>query len=201
MLDIFEFRNNTTYPTIEVLTHPTLKLIYERDKDVHKANAILEYSYLNYLCSYKKSNPFHEYSDIIERKRKIISSMFKKETKEVKKEIYIRYTTDETLLLCEVLLNAIYDDCIPALRFYKSTIESFDKLSEFIRNVDLTETTNSGGLKYNPKMIIDTVKEGKNLNMVLNDLKETVHAEIVNASKTIKNRQIGFFEEVENADL
>lgn len=198
MLDIFDFSENKAFPTMECLTHPILKQIWERDTSAHKGEAIIQYSYLNYVCSYKKSNPFIGYVDLEERKTKILQHLVGKDDADAK---FIHYDNDTILLAAETALNTLYEDSIPSLRFYKDAMDGIDKLSRFLRTIDLTaKNEKTGSLVYTPKMVQDIIKDSKSLALALNELKDIVNAEITEATRSVKNRQINFFEIAENAE-
>lgn len=199
MLDIFEFKDAKLGLTIDVLAHPILKRIYDRDEDRHKGEALMQYTYLNYMCSFKKSNPFNGYPNLEERRIKIIASIYKERTKEEKLELLVFYTDDVLINLCIEVLNKIYETCSPSLRVYKAAIQGAHKVSEFMNTVSLSEKTNSGSAVYKPSDVIASIKESKAMVIALNDLKNAVDSELVEASKTVKNRGINYFEMVEHA--
>jgi len=199
MLDIFEFKDAKLGLTIDVLAHPILRRIYDRDEDRHKGEALMQYTYLNYMCSFKKSNPFNGYPNLEERRIKIIASIYKERTKEEKLELLVFYTDDVLINLCIEVLNKIYETCSPSLRVYKAAIQGAHKVSEFMNTVSLSEKTNSGSAVYKPSDVIASIKESKAMVIALNDLKNAVDSELVEASKTVKNRGINYFEMVEHA--
>ncbi len=199
MLDIFEFKDGKLGLTIDVLAHPILRKIYDRDEDTHKGEAIMQYTYLNYMCSYRKTNPFSGYPTRDERRIKIIASIYKNREKEEKQELLEFYTNDSLINICIGVLDHIYETCSPSLELYKGCLESSKKLATFLREIDLTAETKSGGLKYNPDTIAKNIKESRYIVLALNDLKNAVDSELVEASKTVKNRSINYFEMVENA--
>lgn len=199
MLDIFEFKDAKLGLTIDVLAHPILRRIYDRDEDRHKGEALMQYTYLNYMCSFKKSNPFNGYPNLEERRIKIIASIYKERTKEEKLELLVFYTDDVLINLCIEVLNKIYETCSPSLRVYKAAIQGAHKVSEFMNTVSLTEKTNSGSAVYKPSDVIASIKESKAMVIALNDLKNAVDSELIEASKTVKNRGINYFEMVEHA--
>lgn len=199
MLDIFEFKDAKLGLTIDVLAHPILRRIYDRDEDRHKGEALMQYTYLNYMCSFKKSNPFNGYPNLEERRIKIIASIYKEKTKEEKLELLVFYTDDVLINLCIEVLNKIYETCSPSLRVYKAAIQGAHKVSEFMNTVSLSEKTNSGSAVYKPSDVIASIKESKAMVIALNDLKNAVDSELVEASKTVKNRGINYFEMVEHA--
>lgn len=199
MLDIFEFKDAKLGLTIDVLAHPILRRIYDRDEDRHKGEALMQYTYLNYMCSFKKSNPFNGYPNLEERRIKIIASIYKERTKEEKLELLVFYTDDPLLNLCIEVLDKIYETSSPSLRVYKAAIQGAHKVSEFMNTVSLSEKTNSGSAVYKPSDVIASIKESKAMVIALNDLKNAVDSELIEASKTVKNRGINYFEMVEHA--
>ena len=199
MLDIFEFKDAKLGLTIDVLAHPILRRIYDRDEDRHKGEALMQYTYLNYMCSFKKSNPFNGYPNLEERRIKIIASIYKERTKEEKLELLVFYTDDPLLNLCIEVLDKIYETSSPSLRVYKAAIQGAHKVSEFMNTVNLNSKTNSGSAVYKPSDVIVAIKDAKSMVIALNDLKNAVDSELIEASKTVKNRGINYFEMVEHA--
>ena len=200
MLNIFEFNEGRIGLTLDFLAHPVLKLIYDRDTSEHKGEALLQCSYLNYYCSPRKTNPFFGYVDLKERHEKIIKSLYKKESAEVIEEKLKFYAEDSLISICVQVLDDIYEDSIPTLKLYKDCLEASNRVGRFIRTIDLEAVTNSGAAKYKPTDVTNAITDAETVAVKLNNLKNVVENEITEASKTVRNRGINYFEQVENAD-
>ena len=72
-MDIFIVQNNIVVPTAHALLLTPFKNIWESDDSPKKDIAMAKFSYIEFMCSYKKSNPFIGYTDKNQRKLKILS--------------------------------------------------------------------------------------------------------------------------------
>lgn len=199
MLNIFEFNEGKIGLTTDFLSHPVFKALYDRDTDPHKGEALMNCNYLNYYCSPKKTNPFFGYNDLEERHYKIIKSLYKRQPDLIETKLK-EYAEDTLLTTCVEILNDIYENASPTLRLYNDCAEAAKRVGTFIRTIDLEATTNSGAAKYKPADVTSAINDAEAVAVKLNNLKNIVDSEITEAVKTIKNRGISYFEQVENAD-
>lgn len=201
MLEIFDLIDNKVIVTMEVLIHPVLGKLYSRDTSEKKYKSQIEYTYLNYMVSYKKSNPFVGFADLDERRRKIVESITREFERETVEKIILHLKEDLLVTTCLEILTELWDSCIPALSSYKTALISRNTLSSFLDTMNLNAKTNSGGAMYKPTDLTSAVKELKNLNIVIADLKKDVEADVIEQLNTRRGRMINFFETTQSIDV
>jgi hypothetical protein len=181
-MELFQIENDIVVPNIETLMLPYFKEIWERDKTSKKGMAMKIFCYVEFMCSPKKSNPYHGYQENI-RKEKIVKDIFKTE-----------WEPDELVLKACELYTEFFENASPSLRFLASAIKASDSLIEFLNNVDLAERNPQGTPIYKPVDITRTLKDTKDVLQNLNALKEKVNQEIYESSKTRSGKEINYFE-------
>jgi len=198
MLDIFEFKDGKLLLTTEALMHPVLKKIYDSDTTPNKGEAILKFTFLNYMVSYKKTNPFIGYHDLQERATKIVNSLYKGR-EDVNLDMLIEeYLSSVNMQTAYIVLMEMQNDASPSLKLYKAAIEGSNKLSNFLESVNLNQKTNSGSAVYKPMDVTNAIKESTGVVVSLQKLKDAVDSELSEANNTVRNRQVGYFERLEN---
>ena len=88
-MELFYIKENMVFPTPQALNINVFRNIWEKDKSEKKEQALMEMAFVEFMCSYKKSNPFIGYTDLVEREHKILqafSSMRNNEPIESPKE-------------------------------------------------------------------------------------------------------------------
>ena len=60
-MDLFEFRDGRAFPTIHALMIQPFKAMWQEDTSADHGEAILAFSFIELMCSPKKSNPFIGY--------------------------------------------------------------------------------------------------------------------------------------------
>lgn len=183
-MELFTVENNTVIPNENTLLIHPFKDIWERDSSERKEIALLEFTYIEFLCSYKKTNPYKGYDEQI-KEPKIRQNVFRS---------YPLWSPD--LLINEGI--AIYcsfrDQASPSLRFYLGNLEGARKLQHYYETVDLTLTNRSGTLINKPSDVAKGLSEALKVMNTLEALKEKVEQELFNAGKVRADRTVNPFE-------
>ena len=112
-MDLFIIDNGIAKPSEHALLVEPFKTIWEEDKTKIKSTAIKSFTYIELICSIKKSNPFSGYDEDIKPEK-------------VAKEVY----KDEKYIPTELELEGIkvYKDFLeeasPTLSFYKASLKA-----------------------------------------------------------------------------
>lgn len=192
-MKIFNVINQNVFPTTEVLLISPFKEIWERDVSEHKFYAIKEFSYIEFMCSPKKSNPFNGYTDLEIRSKKIKENLYNKEV--VHKSIAELWKADIFIEDGIKLYNEFLYEASPSLSFLKAAEEACEKLKNWLSTVDLNQTNVKGALLYKPVDITNALSKTEIVIKQLFTLREKVEQELFDTTKTMKNRVINPFEE------
>jgi hypothetical protein len=185
-MTLFEIRNNRAFPSVHSLLIEPFKSIWRSDESPDKEMAIKYFSYIELLCSPRKSNPFYGYSE-------------KERPSKVAKEVFgnPNYNIDPNLLFAV----ATYKDLLSNSSIsYQSLVDaefSLNKTREFLRNFEPNSRTSMGGsLLLKPKDILLANKELPNAIARIIELRNKVHEELEESDiRTRNQREIGAFEE------
>ena len=182
-MDLFTIENGVAKPSEHALLIEPFKNIWAEDKSRIKGEAMKSFTYIELLCSIKKSNPFSGYDEAI-RPQKVGKEVYKDEgyqPTDLEKEgikVYIEFL----------------EEASPTLSFYRASLRAAMELKTFYDTVDLNERTNSGAAVYKPGDITRGLKETAEVIKSLKELEGQVQTEVVEKSKTRGQREIGMFE-------
>jgi len=179
---LFIVENQRAKPSTEALMLYPFKDIWERDDSSDKGIAIKELSYIEFMCSPKKTNPFFGYSEE-DRHTKIVEFLFN-----------LGYTPDGLVQEGMRVYKDFFYNASPSLSFLESAREGAEKLKKFFSDFDLNEKNDKGVLLYKPKDITTALMDTFNILRTLNSLEEKVYEEIYESTKSKGNREINPFE-------
>lgn len=189
-MDIFTIQKNVVIPTPQALLIPAFKAIWDRDTSTKKNRAILEFSYIEFMLSPRKTNPFNGHTE--EEKPGKIRAIIK-----------LPSTWRPDLLVQEGLrvYDTIQSEGSQSYRYYQAVKAGLDKLIGFYEDtLDFEKKTKTGAPLYKPKDITDAIsKAAMNMNEI-KKIREQVEKELYESSKTVKNREINEFEKVDTLD-
>lgn len=184
-MELFIVENNIVRPTAEALLLEPFNAIWENDETPKKDIALKKFAYVEFMCSYKKSNPFVGYTDETLRSQKILEAI----------------NMDNTLLDEKAIVDAmklyitLQEEASPSLRFYKSAVEASEKMIEFFENFDLMAVNSrTGNLLYKPADITRALKDVNEILKTMTSLKEKVYQELYEDSKAKGGREVNYFE-------
>lgn len=179
---IFTIENRIVKPQLETLMIQPFKEIWERDSSEGKNQAMLEFAYIEFMVSVKKSNPYVGYSPE-ERKARVDKDIMGG-----------NYTPDELVEKgMEWLMEHQYT-ASASLRYYQSAVKAAGKLQHFFDTFDITAVNpKSGAPQYAPKMITSALADTEIVLQKLDAIKEKVVNEIFESVKTKADKKISVF--------
>lgn len=183
-MELFQVVDGRAFPSTHALMIQPFKAIWQEDTSDDKGEAILALSFIELMCSPKKSNPFAGYD---------------KDTRytKLKVELY----GDSTYQLPHLVIDGMskYEELLenssPTYSFLQSAFEAAHKLKVYFRTYDLGERTKGGAAVYKPKDITSALKEVSDVVKSLENTRTKVDEELLDEGKMRNNRQVGLFEE------
>lgn len=182
-MDLFIIENGIAKPSEHAILIEPFKTIWESDTSKSKGDAIKSFTYIELVCSIKKSNPFAGYPDD-ERPSKVAKEVYKSEI----------YTPTELENEAITVYREFLEEASPTLSFYRASLKAAQELKTFYNEVNLNERTNGGAAVYKPGDITRGLKETSEVIKSLRDLESQVQSELVEKTKTRGQREIGHFE-------
>lgn len=185
MLSLFDLEGSRAKPTAHALLVEPFKSLWERDETIEKAQAILDFTFIEFMVSPLKSNPFGGYGEE-ERAQKILNDFG--EASEYSPD---NLTFEGIVRLKELMYEGSY-----SMRFLNSARIAAEKVEDFLLNtVDLTERTHNGTPVYKPQDVTRTIREINDAIKSINDMEKRVIQELYEAEKTRNNAVINPMEE------
>jgi hypothetical protein len=184
-MELFTLENNIVIPSTHALLTEPFKTIWEQDNSRQHVEAIKIFTYIEFVCSPKKSNPFF---DIHEADR----------ARDVRKEVWgdPDYKPDNYLIIMEGVYkyNELLKIVSPSMRLYLAAIKALNEVTSFLNTVNLKERTVAGGAVIKPADITRAFKELPDMKKTVETLRTSVHQELEEASKTRGSREVGDYE-------
>ncbi len=186
MDDIFILNPETQRVVIDppILLIEPYKTIWERDKSEKKSGAYDDFTFIHFMTSPLRSNPFLELKD--EEKAASIN-------KDVFSNNYKNYKEIKVLEAIELRKKWLWENSF-TYSFYKNGIELARKLRDNLIVIDPNEVTNNGSLKLKPADIMRALKELPDTIEQLKKQSLTVFEEYKVAKRNTNNKQINHFE-------
>lgn len=185
-MDLFELNNGRAFPSVHALLIEPFKTIWETDETKEKGNAILLFSYIELMCSPKRSNPFFGYSENVRPSK-------------VKKEVYKDENYPDTMFMISGL--AAYKELLanssPSFDLLNSGLMAKDALVKFLNDTEslLAERNlKSGAAIFKPADITNALTKIGAVTKELEAARDKVGEELKEASKTRGQREIGLYE-------
>lgn len=182
-MDLFELNNNIAFPSVHALLIEPFKSIWEADNSKSKENAIKVFTYIELVCSPKKSNPFFGYSEV-ERPGKVKKEVFNDEN----------YYTTDFMMQGVMKYNELLEIASPTYSLFISSLAAAEELKENLKSIDLGERTNAGTAVTKPKDITSALKEIPDVMRSLEAMRNKVHSELAEETKTRNQREINEYE-------
>lgn len=182
-MELFEIVNGYAVPSVHALLISPFKEIWNNDNSDNNVDSINTFTYIELLCSPKKSNPFVGYSEE-ERPAK------------VKKEVWgdEDYPLDTDTILAVIKYKELLSESSPSYDLYVSAVNAVQKLRKFLNDFEMDEKTPNGTLLLKPKDITNALKDLDEVSKNMEASRDRVHTEITQSAKTRNQRDIGDFE-------
>lgn len=185
-MDLFRIEGGVAKPTEHALLVSPYKEIWDRDENPEKNDAIRDLTYIEFCCSFKKSNPYKNYSEDI-RKVKVGEAVYK--------EDYVNFVEDSLIKEGIELYGILRLEASPTIQYYLAAKAGAEKMMEWLNDFDMTKTNARTGLPlYKPREITSALKDSYDVMKTLNALEEKVYEQIFEHVKTKGGKETNHFE-------
>lgn len=184
MAHLFTIEDDTVYPNPETLLISPYKEIWRRDKNRNKKTAIREFTFIEFMASMKKTNPYKGY-ELDAREAVLRQDIFKGEPWEKDKLVSEGIAKLEEF---QTLASQTY-------RYYMANRVAAEKMLVFFTTVDVNERTKNDTPVYKPKEITSAISDCETVLTKLKALEQKVEEELFESTKTRSNKEVGAFEE------
>jgi hypothetical protein len=186
-MELFQLINNKyAYPSTHALLIEPFKSIWESDTSEGNLEAIKILTYVELLCSPKKSNP---YFGIPEEQR----------PEAVKKQVWGDSPPDAenaTIIMDAVqTYKRLLNHSSPSFDLYDSAMAAAEKLKAQLKNINFNERTKGGAMVIKPKDVTSALKEIPDVMKSMEQLRNKLNQDLVDEAKTRNDRDIGSYEE------
>lgn len=176
---LFNIENKVVKPTIEVLLLSPFKEIWNRDTSNGKFQATDEFTYIEFMTSVKKTNPYRGYTEE-ERKMRLSKVIMKQDN----------YEPDALVLEGMEALIEFQKSASPTFNYFASATKAAYKVQTFFENFDLNQLNERTGLPvYKPKDITSALNDTERVLQSLLALEEKVSNELFENTK-IKGQKV-----------
>jgi len=191
MAYLFVVQEKIVIPNPETLLIPPFKEIWERDTDKRKETALQELTYIEFMSSFKKSNPFKDYPE--DRKSNmIIASVIKIDD----------WKPDRLVIEGIKKIQELQTNGSATFSYYLSAKNAAEKLQNFFNNFDMDERHPKTGLPiYKPKEITSALMDTERVLNNLTNMAKKVEEELFEDSKIKADKKISIFASPENFNL
>jgi len=164
--------------------------------DNEEGVAIQKLSFIEFMCSHKKSNPFVGYEEEANdpaRRRdiNICNSISPNGTGE---ELLQLMKEDELVTIAIQVYRKLESEESVSLEFYEASVAAARKMIDFFTTFDLSEVNDKGYLLYKPADITRALKDSSEILKILGGLKDKVAQELFESAKGKAGREINHFE-------
>lgn len=187
MAYLFSVEGNRVKPTTEVLLVPPFKQIWDRDQDPRKSTAILEFTYMEFMTSALKSNPYKGYET--EKRKEVL-----------KRDIFngSDWTPDELILEGISKIEEFQKEGSANYTLYLDAVAAKEKLQTFLRTFSINDRTSSGNLVLKPKDITGSLLDIDKVATSLSGLEKKVEEDLYESVRTRANKEISIFAKPEH---
>jgi len=170
---LFKVEKKHVTPHTETLLISPYKEIWERDRSEYKDVATEELSYIEFMASVKKSNPYSGYGEAV-KEAKIIQDVITQEN----------WKPDELVIKGIEKLQEMQKEASPTYNYYMSAKTAAEKMQHFFNTFDMGDINmKTGSPVYKPRDITSALNDTSKVLQNLNDLKTKVDNEVFEATK------------------
>lgn len=176
---LFTIENKVVRPTVESLMISPFREIWERDTNPGKFNATNEFTYIEFMVSVKKTNPYRGYAKEIRHQKLAVDIMGHEE-----------YVPDELIVKAMEALHVFQKEASSTYSYYLSAFNAAKKLEEFFNTFDMNSVNiKTGNPMYKPKDITMALNDTERVLQNLVTIEEKVNNEIFESVK-IKGQKV-----------
>lgn len=184
MAYLFVVENSVAKPNTETLLIEPYKSIWDRDTSKDKSRAVKEFTYIEFMVSKKKTNPYAGYD---ENRRK----------EELKKLLGFPQEWEGDIHIVDAMkkLEELQTEASPSYTFLMAAETAANKLKDFFNSFDMNERNPRTGVPiFSPKSISSSINDAEQNIRTLHNIREKVEQELFEATKTRSNRDINPYE-------
>ena len=166
---LFTVESKVVSPTTQVLLIPPFKEIWERDTTKDKRYAIEDFSYIEFMASIQKSNPYSGYAEH-QRPEKIIKDIITRED----------WDQEDPLLIYGIAkLKEFQAEASVTYNYYMAAKSAAEKMQQFFINFSMSDVNlRTGAPIFKPKDITSALNDTSRVLENLNTLREKVDNEV-----------------------
>jgi hypothetical protein len=166
---LFTVESKVVSPTTQVLLIQPFKEIWERDTSKDKRYAIEDFSYIEFMASIQKSNPYSGYSEH-QRPEKIIKDIITREDWDQEDPLFIQGIAK---------LKEFQAEASVTYNYYMAAKSAAEKMQQFFINFSMSDVNlRTGAPIFKPKDITSALNDTSRVLENLNTLREKVDNEV-----------------------
>jgi hypothetical protein len=183
MAYLFEITEKVVFPNPETLLISPFKDIWDRDNSEGKKVALKELTYIEFMTSQKKSNPYKEYPH--EKRQKVLLRDIIQDD---------NWMADELIHKAISKIDEFQKDSSATYSYYMSAKIAADRMKQFFESFNIKERNDkTGNPIYKPRDITAALNDTEKVLNNLNNLKKKVEEELYEESKMRADKQISPF--------
>jgi hypothetical protein len=166
---LFTVESKVVSPNTESLLIPPFKEIWERDTTKDKRYAIEDFSYIEFMASIQKSNPYSGYPEH-QRPEKIIKDIITR----------AEWDQEDPLLIAGIAkLKEFQVEASVTYNYYMSAKVAAEKMQQFFINFSMNQVNERTGAPiFKPRDITSALNDTSRVLENLNTLREKVDNEV-----------------------
>ena len=184
MAYLFKVEDTIVKPTDEAIQVPPFSDIWARDTSPHKELALQEFTYIEFMTSALKTNPYRGYSK--EKKEEV-----------VRRDVFRDNTTwkpDSLVLKGIEKVIELQTEGSESYSLYLSAMNAKNKLQDFFNNLNMNKTNlKTGAPVYTPKGITDALQNLDKTIVSLQSLEKKVEEDLFESVKIRGQKEISPF--------
>ena len=182
MAYLFVTENGIAKPNTETLLISPFKEIWGRDPSVDKDIAIKEFTFIEFMSSKKKANPYAGYADDA-RYAKLKGELFSED-----------WEMDTLIEAGLVKIKNFQEEGSVTYKYYTSAVTAAEKMIKFFQDFSFSTLGPRGLPLYKPRDITSALNDTNKVLQNLNTMKEKVEQELFEQTKNRGNKEINPFE-------
>lgn len=180
---LFQIQDKAVFPNPETLMIHPFNEIWDRDSSPGKETAIKELSYIEFMSSMMKSNPYREYGE--DRKELVILQEVVRDPS---------WKPDQLVSAGIAKIKEFQTEGSATYRYWLANLTALEKQIEFFNSVDINERNfKTGNPIYKAKDIPDAVAIAERVLTSHTALKNKVDEELFESSKMRSQKTISPF--------
>jgi hypothetical protein len=186
MAFLFIVENKIAVPNPETLLIEPFKSIWERDNSKNKWEAVEDFTYIEFMSSMKKSNPYRQYPE--NRKHDVVKEQV------ISRENWI---VDDLIKLAIDKIKEFQTEASSTYSYYMAAKKAAENLKDFFSTVDINRDVNpkTGMPIYKPKDITGALNDTEKVLANLKNLEKKVEEELYEQEKIRSDKKISPFAE------